>query len=314
MKQEIFEIMICGGFTVKKCFASFLAVVLLITALGTVAFGASSQITKTNPLDTGKEILYYLFWTVDDKLEKDLQDMQTSLGLSDEQMNSLKNLGLAEHKNNRSLKSTYSSNTRSSVASFNSRIESAAVDRNKTIELILGDKYAEFRSWIASWWEAERKYRMNPTETKADIDRIASVWATQYVPNTPGAVEVALPDKYLKWANLGWDDTYDDPPYVVNVYSATYNTTLLGVNVDEVGPWNENDNYWDNDRRIFTDLNLGVPEAQAAYYDDYNNGKDEFGRIVLNPAGIDLSVEAAEDLGFGTYESGWVAVRYEYLP
>ncbi len=227
----------------KKCFASFLAVVLLITALGTVAFGASSQITKTNPLDTGKEILYYLFWTVDDKLEKDLQDMQTSLGLSDEQMNLLKNLGLTEHQNNRSLKSTYSSNTRSSVASFNSRIESAAVDRNKTIESILGGKYAEFRSWIASWWEVERKYRMNPIETKADIELLQC-----------------------------------------------------------------------GQRNMCQILNLGVPEAQAAYYDDYNNGKDEFGRIVLNPAGIDLSVEAAEDLGFGTYESGWVAVRYEYLP
>lgn len=298
----------------KKCITAFLSIIMLTMMLITVAFGANKESAKTNPLDTGKEILYYLFWTTDDKLESDLQDMQISLELSDKQMSLLKDLGLTEHQDNDVLTSTYSSNTRASISSFNTKVESGANDRNDTIESILGDKYSEFRSWIASWWEEEREYRMNPVKTKADIDRITSVWATQYVPNTSGSVEVALPDKYLKWANFGWDDTYDDPPYVVNVFSENYNTTLLGVSVDEVGPWNENDNYWDNDRRIFTDLDLGVPEARAAYYDDYNNGEDEFGRTVLNPAGIDLSTAAAEDLGFGTYESGWVAVRYEYLP
>lgn len=298
----------------KKYFAAFLTVVMLVAVLSTAAFGANSETTKINPLDTGKEILYYIFWTADDKLESDLQGLQTSLGLSDEQMRALKDLGLTEYQNNVLLTSTYSSNTRSGISSFNAKVESAVLDRNETIQSILGNRYSEFRNWIATWWEVEREYRMNPMEANADIDRIASVWATQYVPNTSGAVEVALPDKYLKWANLGWDDYYDDPPYVVNVYSAAYNTTLLGIGVDEVGPWNENDNYWDSDRRIFTDLALGVPEAQAAFYDDYNDGEDEFGRTVLNPAGIDLSTEAAEDLGYGTYESGWVAVRYEYLP
>lgn len=298
----------------KKYLAVFLAAVMLVTAMGTVAAGASSETTK-NPLDTGKEIMYYLFWTADDKLENDRQDLQTSLALSDDQMGSLKELGLAEHQNNSSLKANYASKVRSSTTStFNTKVLAATADRNETAESILGDRYSDFRNWIASWWEVEREYRMNPIETDADIDRIDPIWATQYVPNTSGALEVALPDKYIKFANLGWDDTYDDPPYVVNVYSENYDTTLLGIRVDEVGPWNENDNYWDNDRRIFTDLDLGVPEAQAAFYDDYNGGENEFGDIVLNPAGIDLSTEAAEDLGYGTYESGWVAVRYEYLP
>ncbi|WP_026880728.1 hypothetical protein [Fenollaria massiliensis] len=48
-----------------------------------------------------------------------------------------------------------------------------------------------------------------------------------------------------------------------------------GENVEilDVGPWNEDDNYWDTDRRMFSGLGLGVPEAQAAYFDRYNNGK-----------------------------------------
>lgn len=85
--------------------------------------------------------------------------------------------------------------------------------------------------------------------------------------------------------------------------------------MDEVGPWNENDNYWDSNRRGFGGLTLGVPEAYAAFYNNYNNGKDEFERTVTNPAGIDLSTAAAAQIGFpGTYSSGFADVRYEYLP
>ena len=52
--------------------------------------------------------------------------------------------------------------------------------------------------------------------------------------------------------------------------------------------------YWDsangiNPRRFGSDLDLGQPAAAAAYYDDWNDGKDERGRLVLNPAGIDLT-------------------------
>jgi hypothetical protein len=37
------------------------------------------------------------------------------------------------------------------------------------------------------------------------------------------------------------------------------------------------------------DLPQGLPQAQAAFQDGYNGGKDEFGRQVKNPAGIDLA-------------------------
>lgn len=48
---------------------------------------------------------------------------------------------------------------------------------------------------------------------------------------------------------------------------------------------------------MFTDLPQGISEAQAAYFNDYNDGKDQFGRIVTNPAGIDLTPAVAADLG-----------------
>lgn len=286
---------------------------LCITLFATVVFANSKS---TNPLDTGKEIIYYLFWTSDSKLEDDINKLQEDLSLTDTQMEQLKQIGLDEHFGIQNLTQTYSSNTRASISAFNNAVTENSNVRNNTIQSVLGEKTEIFRNWIAKWWEEEREYRMNPVKegTKSDIARISNVWATQYVPNTSGAMEVALPDKYLKFANLGWSDFYDEPPYQVNVFNAKNSVTLNLIHVDEVGPWNEDDNYWDIHRREFSDLALGVPEAQAAYYDNYNNGKDQTGRTVTNPAGIDLSTAAAKALGFSSYGSGFVDVRYEYLP
>ena len=40
-----------------------------------------------------------------------------------------------------------------------------------------------------------------------------------------------------------------------------------------------------------------MPEAQAAYQNGYNGGKDQYGRTVLNPGGCDLSIQVAADIG-----------------
>ena len=57
----------------------------------------------------------------------------------------------------------------------------------------------------------------------------------------------------------------------------------------------------------------GYPHGKddyAAYYDNDNIGKDDRGRTVLNPAGINLGTEVAKDLGYSSYESGWVEVTF----
>jgi hypothetical protein len=77
----------------------------------------------------------------------------------------------------------------------------------------------------------------------------------------------------------------------------------------DVGPWNTNDGYWAVKRTSWTKLPVGRPEAQAAYQDGYNGGKDMFGRRVLNPAGIDLADGTIRD-GLGLSSSGWVNVTY----
>ncbi len=78
----------------------------------------------------------------------------------------------------------------------------------------------------------------------------------------------------------------------------------------DVGPWNEHDDYWNPpaQRERFTDLPQGKPEAQAAYQDRYNGGRDGFGRAVGNPAGIDLADGTFADLGLA--DNDWVDVTY----
>jgi hypothetical protein len=57
----------------------------------------------------------------------------------------------------------------------------------------------------------------------------------------------------------------------------------------DVGPWNTHDDYWNAAREQWHDLPAGVSEAQAASKQGYNGGHDQYGRQVLNPAGIDLA-------------------------
>ncbi|TDC40974.1 hypothetical protein E1281_37840 [Actinomadura sp. KC345] len=79
----------------------------------------------------------------------------------------------------------------------------------------------------------------------------------------------------------------------------------------DVGPWNTRDDYWNPSsvREMWKDLPQGTPESQAAYEDGYNGGKDEFGRTVLNPAGIDLADGTFWD-GLGLTDNAWVNVTY----
>ena len=170
------------------------------------------------------------------------------------------------------------------------------------------------------------------------------VFATQYHPTTPGSVEVALPDKCVKFAarrdsaNLsraGCPRGYGlDLDYRVMVSRPTGQSAVFRVN--EVGPWNVDDNYWNpagggssRPRRRFTDLPLGLPEAQAAFQNDYNfmpcnnlngtpsgrsDGADQFSRCVLNPGGLDLSVAAAAQLGLRPLQNDWVTVSFLWEP
>ncbi|RZT76935.1 hypothetical protein EV382_0067 [Micromonospora violae] len=79
----------------------------------------------------------------------------------------------------------------------------------------------------------------------------------------------------------------------------------------DVGPWNTRDDYWNPSsvRENWKNLPQGRPEAQAAYQSGYNGGRDQFGRTVLNPAGIDLADGTFWD-GLRLTTNSWVDVAY----
>lgn len=79
----------------------------------------------------------------------------------------------------------------------------------------------------------------------------------------------------------------------------------------DVGPWNTTDDYWNpqGTRQSWTDLPQGKAQAQAAYQDGYNGGRDGFDRRVKNPAGIDLADGTFWD-GLGLTDNAWTTVTY----
>lgn len=309
-----------------------LAVALVILLIPGNVY-ASTDSLVTNPAGDPwgqKEVLNYLFWTADPKLEQDMIRLQNELGLDDYVIEKLKELGLKERQSIAELRS----NGAFSGEAFNPGVDATFTEIDKETRVVLGPKYGAFRKWVKDWWHQEKEYREKWLEEKlqkesgvaplADFQK-GLVFATQY--NGDSSWQVALPDKYLKFANRGWWSSipssirpkYSNPPYTVNVYYESTNKSVLDVPVREVGPWNEDDNYWDaangwNPRRLFKDLPLGKPEAQAAFYNGYNGGKDQFGRKVTNPAGIDLTPYVASQLGLGYLQNAWVWVRYSDLP
>ncbi|MFF4939242.1 hypothetical protein [Micromonospora sp. NPDC000729] len=79
----------------------------------------------------------------------------------------------------------------------------------------------------------------------------------------------------------------------------------------DIGPWNTKDDYWNPSsvRESWKDLPQGRPEAQAAYQSGYNGGRDQFGRVVGSPAGIDLADGTFWD-GLLLTDNAWVDVAY----
>jgi hypothetical protein len=126
------------------------------------------------------------------------------------------------------------------------------------------------------------------------------IFATQY--NGYTRFEAALPHRGLKFGRR--------PEVPIKLGRRT-----IRPRIKEVGPWNTYDNYWQTgkERTMWKNLPRCKPEAEAAYYNDYNNGRDEFGRKVLNPGGVDLTPAAARELGLAQYENAWVDVRFPWV-
>lgn len=196
---------------------------------------------------------------------------------------------------------------------YNARVMDIVRETQRALESSLSPKtYTGLEKWITQRWEVERILHGNLT--KAEGPRTFRIFATRY--DSGGSYTVALPDQCVKFSNAGNSVCAEDGYQLgwnYNVFLSYKKSTAAAVL--ESGPWNIDDNYWAtlNDptpRRMFADLPLGMPEAQAAYFNNYNGGVDQFGRVVTAPFGIDLARQVSIDIGLQPGTNDWIDVSF----
>jgi hypothetical protein len=223
---------------------------------------------------------------------------------------------------------------------YNRRVEAIVYASDRALRGRLSHSaYSHLVTWIEGRWpyEVQQHGLASFPALAAEDGRWAKAFAASFLPASPGvragaprtyriyathyeakkgASVAALPDQCLKLANGGLH-TCDDKGYTAG---ASYTIVLrykesAGVVVGESGPWNIDDNFWATSgdpapRRLFADLPAGMPEAQAAFYNGYNGGVDQFGRTVTAPFAIDLSRPVGDAIGLPWGQNDWVTVSF----
>lgn len=309
--------------TFQRLSALFLMTSLLLVGLRVRS--GQAYISAQEPVWGEKPVLHYFVTTASlaGKLEKEA-------GLSAAQYQVVRQVGLQEAEALQALfraslavtrdesLSLGEKRARLQASGYNQQVQARLLATDRALQAALDtEAYAHLVEWIERQWQVERQRhgissRSSSPESPSTA-RTYSIYATRF---DAGGDIVALPDQCLKHANNGLH-LCDDSGYSVGQnYSVRlhYQDTKT-VAVRESGPWNADDNYWaDVDdpqpRRLFPDLPAGMPEAQAAFYDDYNNGEDQFGRQVIAPFGIDLTDNVSVDIGLPVGVNDWIEVTY----
>ena len=293
---------------------------LLLAGAGLVlAFGPGTVTAQEYSAysDPGKAVISVILSD-----EGNVEEFQGEFGLSDAEIEDAlaavrkenETIALAYAESERIIKSSTESSesgtNEAAVSDYNERVRTAIAETKSTIEALLPeDRRPQLETWVnAKFAQAENELseetitarRPGSTRGRGVSCR---VFATQYRVSN---YEVALPHKHLKFAG----------GYKVRIRRGDH---VIRAPVKEVGPWNVRDNYW-QPRKLRTKwpdarprrLPRCIPEAEAAYFDNYNRGEDQYGREVSNPAGIDLTPQVASRIGLGTNENSWVYVRYAW--
>jgi LysM repeat protein len=202
---------------------------------------------------------------------------------------------------------------RITLMGYNQRVDRIVADSQQAVQQSLDARsYPRFVDWIERRWQVERALHGSPL--KGSNPRSYQIYATRFDAGT--RYIVALPDKCVKFANGGSHICDSDGYSVGQGYSVIISYKKgVGVVVGDSGPWNVDDNYWSRlsdpqPRRMFADLGLGMPEAQAAFFNGYNGGKDQFGRKVTAPFGIDLARQVSIDIGLQPGVNDWITVSF----
>ena len=254
--------------------------------------------------------------------EENVRDFRKTFGLDDRETEKALSIVRAENERlaeehaeseklvaaNRSLPNEKISG-KIAASDYDETVSSAVEETKEDIAALLPEaERDELASWVDEHWQEEAAEASEDdsgrvVESKGKGGRTLvcdRIFATQY--NGYTRFEAALPHRGLKFGSR--------PEVPIKRGKRT-----IRPRIKEVGPWNTYDNYWQTGKKrdMWRDLPRCQPEAQAAYFREYNRGKDEFGREVLNPAGVDLTPAAARKLGLGRYENAWVDVRFPWI-
>ncbi|MPZ66154.1 MAG: hypothetical protein GEU83_11780 [Pseudonocardiaceae bacterium] len=163
-----------------------------------------------------------------------------------------------------------------------------------------------------------RGLRLIPQRNDDQLPRITGpvgtyrVFATRIglVGNTTANGHVVAPrDHFAALPSRRTLSSHGSSDYTVQVCAD--NDRCAWVPVSDIGPWNTTDDYWNVPqlRQSWRDLPQGLPQSQAAFRDGYNGGRDQFGRRVTNPAGVDLADGTFWDT-LRLRDNQWVTVDY----
>jgi hypothetical protein len=304
----------------KRC-VSFGAALLLSTAtLGLAFLGGGADPVEGQQYsaykDPGKPAISFVL-----SKERNVEEFQREFGLNDAQMERV--LAIVREENEKLAREYAESErvveaneersrervrARIAASDYTEEIRGAVARTKSSIRALLPvNRRSDLKDWVdAKFAQESREF----SEAASSAAYQASgpggrgvrcrVFATQYHGYT--RYEVALPHKKLK----------KQGGYRIRIRRGE---RRVSAPVREVGPWNIRDNYWQSRRYrdMWDDLPRCKPEAQVAYFRNYHRGRDQFGRKVLNPAGVDLTPRVARRLGLKKYENAWVYVRYPWV-
>jgi hypothetical protein len=193
------------------------------------------------------------------------------------------------------------------ASDFDEKVKHTVARTKSEVEELLPEERArDLGPWVNEQWQAETAQYVATSEATyraSSTGYTCRVWASYYLGNT--RYEVALPHRKVKFSG----------GRSVKITDVRKGTSTRAP-VKETGPWNIRDNYWraSKDRSMWNDLPRCVPEAQAAFFDNYHGGKDQFGREVGNPAGIDMTLAVARsmDVGRKIQRRGIIKVRVHF--
>ncbi len=298
--------------------AVIVAGVVVLSARSNAQSGLNGALDTSAYNDPDKPVLSYLL-----SEPENVEEFRKEFGLSDAKVRQV----LARTRSeNRTLAGVYAESERIleksrrlsatekkqkiSASGYSGKVSQVVNGTKRSVEETLPQGRADgLEAWVEEQWMEEVREESNTGATDSERGTRAAarppgtyrIFATQYIGYT--SFEVAMPHRKLKFAK-GFRTTL------------TLSNRSVSAPIKEVGPWNTYDNWWDPvaRRTMWKNLPRGKPEATAAFFDNYNGGKDEFGREVLNPAGIDLTPAVARRLGLAKYENAYVYVSLPKRP